>query len=69
MAVAKVRSAGGELISEPHSNTRYEDTEGNQTVYVKTPWEVSLNYKPFQMDFIILQIMKRNSLRQVNNIY
>lgn len=69
VAVAKVRSAGGELISEPHSNTRYEDTEGNQTVYVKTPWEVSLNYKPFQMDFIILQIMKRNSLRQVNNIY
>ena len=38
VAVAKVRSAGGELISEPHSNTRYEDTEGNQTVYVKTPW-------------------------------
>ena len=38
MAVAKVRSVGGELISEPHSNTRYEDTEGNQTVYVKTPW-------------------------------
>lgn len=38
VAVAKVISAGGELISEPHSNTRYEDTEGNQTVYVKTPW-------------------------------
>ena len=37
-AVAKVRSAGGEPISESHSNTRYEDTDGNQTVYVKTPW-------------------------------
>ena len=66
MAVAKVRSAGGELISEPHSNTRYEDTEGNQTVYVKTPWGSLIE---LQMDFIILQIMKRNSLRQVNNIY
>lgn len=68
VAVAKVRSAGGELISEPHSNTRYEDTEGKQYM-LKPHGEVSLNYKPFQMDFIILQIMKRNSLRQVNNIY
>lgn len=25
-------------ISEPHVNTKYEDTEGNQTVYVKSPW-------------------------------
>ena len=69
MAVAKVRSAGGELISEPHSNTRYEDTEGNQTVYVKTPWGSLIELQTVQMDFIILQIMKRNSLRQVNNIY
>lgn len=30
--------AGGQPISEPHVNTKYEDTEGNQTVYVKSPW-------------------------------
>ena len=30
--------AGGQPISEPHFNTKYEDTDGNQTVYVKTPW-------------------------------
>ena len=65
-AVAKVRSAGGEPISESHSNTRYEDTDGNQTVYVKTPWEVLSNYKLFLMDFIILQIVRRKCLRQRN---
>lgn len=37
-AVAKIRLAGGQPISEPHSNTRFEDTDNNQTVYVKTPW-------------------------------
>lgn len=37
-ALEKVKQAGGTPISEPHENTRYEDTEGNQTVYVKTPW-------------------------------
>lgn len=34
----KIKQAGGEPISEPHSNTKYEDTAGNRTVYVKTPW-------------------------------
>ncbi|MCJ1655267.1 VOC family protein [Staphylococcus sp. NRL 16/872] len=34
----QVKEAGGEPISEPHSNTKYEDTEGNKTVYVKSPW-------------------------------
>ncbi|ATH61655.1 catechol 2,3-dioxygenase-like lactoylglutathione lyase family enzyme [Staphylococcus pasteuri] len=37
-AVKQVKSAGGEPISEPHLNTRYEDTNDNQTVYIKTPW-------------------------------
>lgn len=37
-AIKQVESAGGEPISEPHLNTRYEDTNGNQTVYIKTPW-------------------------------
>lgn len=37
-AVEQVKSAGGEPISEPHLNTRYEDTNDNQTVYIKTPW-------------------------------
>lgn len=38
VAVAKVRSAGGQPVSEPHSNIKYEDTDDNQTVYVRTPW-------------------------------
>lgn len=65
-AVAKVRSAGGKPISESHSNTRYEDTDGNQTVYVKRLGEVLSNYKLFLMDFIILQIVRRKCLRQRN---
>lgn len=34
----KIKQSGGRPISEPHSNTKYEDTDGNRTVYVKTPW-------------------------------
>ena len=37
-AVKQLTQAGGQPISEPHVNTKYEDTEGNQTVYVKSPW-------------------------------
>ena len=37
-ALSQIKRAGGQPISEPHLNTRYEDTEDNQTVYVKTPW-------------------------------
>ncbi|UDI77127.1 VOC family protein [Staphylococcus taiwanensis] len=36
--IQQVESAGGQPISEPHANTKYEDTEGNRTVYIKTPW-------------------------------
>ena len=37
-ALQRVKKAGGQPISEPHSNTKYEDTADNQTVYIKTPW-------------------------------
>lgn len=37
-ALQRVIQAGGQPISEPHSNTKYEDTANNQTVYIKTPW-------------------------------
>lgn len=37
-ALEKVKKAGGIPLSEPHANTRYEDTPGNQTVYIQTPW-------------------------------
>lgn len=38
-AFEKLKSAGGRPLSEIHENTRYEDTEGNGTVYFKTPWD------------------------------
>ena len=38
-AVKQLTQAGGQPISEPHVNTKYEDTEGNQTVYVKVRGE------------------------------
>lgn len=31
-------AAGGRPLSEVHENSRYEDTEGNGSVYVKSPW-------------------------------
>ncbi|PNZ70661.1 VOC family protein [Staphylococcus croceilyticus] len=36
--LSQVKEAGGQPISEPHENTKYEDTKGNKTVYVKSPW-------------------------------
>ena len=38
-AVKQLTQNGGQPISEPHVNTKYEDTEGNQTVYVKVRGE------------------------------
>ena len=35
----RVKQAGGKPLSEPHSNTKYEDTENNKTVYIRAPWE------------------------------
>lgn len=37
-AFEQLKQAGGEPLSDLHENTRYEDTEGNATVYVKAPW-------------------------------
>ncbi len=37
-AFERIQKAGGVALSEPHDNTRYEDTEGNKTVYVQAPW-------------------------------
>mgnify|MGYP001038240714 CR=1 FL=1 len=31
-------AAGGEALSEIHGNSRYEDTPGNGSVYVRAPW-------------------------------
>ncbi len=62
--LAQVKQAGGIPVSEPHTNTRYEDTVGNQTVYIKTPWGVSLSYKQYLMAFIIRNIAKQLFLYQ-----
>lgn len=37
-AFERIKKAGGRPLSQPHENTRYEDTEGNKTVYVRAPW-------------------------------
>lgn len=37
-AFEQIQKAGGVALSEPHENTKYEDTEGNKTVYVQAPW-------------------------------
>lgn len=34
----QMEAAGGVPLSNVHANTRYEDSEGNGTVYFKTPW-------------------------------
>ncbi|MDO0983079.1 VOC family protein [Staphylococcus hominis] len=34
----RVKQVGGKPLSEPHSNTKYEDTENNKTVYIRAPW-------------------------------
>lgn len=37
-AVARMKAAGGELLSEVHGNSRHEDTPGNASVYARAPW-------------------------------
>lgn len=37
-ALKRLVAAGGEALSEVHENSRYEDSEGNGSVYVKAPW-------------------------------
>ncbi|GGB75874.1 VOC family protein [Staphylococcus nepalensis] len=37
-AFRSIKQAGGQPLSRPHSNTKYEDTEDNRTVYVRAPW-------------------------------
>ncbi|WP_228710501.1 VOC family protein [Klebsiella oxytoca] len=37
-AVERVRTAGGQFLSEIHENSRHEVTDGNASVYSKTPW-------------------------------
>lgn len=36
--LARLVAAGGEALSEVHDNSRYEDTPGNGSVYVRAPW-------------------------------
>lgn len=37
-AVERMKAAGGEMLSEVHGNSRYEDTPGNASVYARAPW-------------------------------
>lgn len=37
-ALERMVEAGGKPVSEPHENTRYEDSVGSQTIYFKAPW-------------------------------
>lgn len=37
-ALARISAAGGTPLSEVHGNSRYEDSPGNGSVYVKAPW-------------------------------
>lgn len=37
-ALRRAVAAGGEALSEPHPNSPHEDTDGNASVYVRTPW-------------------------------
>ncbi|MEJ5914968.1 EthD family reductase [Pseudokineococcus sp. 1T1Z-3] len=36
--LARAVAAGATALSEPHPNSRHEDTEGNASVYVRPPW-------------------------------
>ena len=51
--------AGGQPISEPHVNTKYEDTEGNQTVYVKSPWGSLIELQTVPNGFTIHMIVRQ----------
>lgn len=37
-ALERIVAAGAEPLSEVHGNSRYEDSEGNGSVYVRPPW-------------------------------
>lgn len=37
-ALRRAVAAGGEALSGVHENSRHEDTDGNASVYVRTPW-------------------------------
>ena len=37
-AVRRMVAAGGQMLSEVHGNSRYEDTPGNASVYARAPW-------------------------------
>lgn len=37
-ALERLVAAGGKPLSEVHENSRYEDSEGNGSVYVTAPW-------------------------------
>lgn len=37
-SLERLVAAGGEALSEIHGNSRYEDSPGNGSVYVKAPW-------------------------------
>lgn len=37
-SLGRLVAAGGQALSEVHGNSRYEDSPGNGSVYVKAPW-------------------------------
>lgn len=37
-ALERLVAAGGDALSEVHENSRFEDTPGNGSVYVRAPW-------------------------------
>ncbi len=37
-SLERLVAAGGEALFEIHGNSRYEDSPGNGSVYVKAPW-------------------------------
>lgn len=37
-AVARLRAAGADFLSEVHDNSPHEDTPGNASVYARAPW-------------------------------
>lgn len=37
-SLARLTAAGGQPLSEIHENSRWEDSEGNGSLYVKAPW-------------------------------
>ena len=58
----RVKQAGGEPLSEPHSNTKYENTENNKTVYIRAPWGSLIELQTVPNGFIIQKIVKRRYL-------